>query len=166
MDRSTRTSSKAREKFCCATSGVLLWRNAEITATARASFSECGRGWRLEQRYRACRLLRGTWTDGDVAARDWAANQERTRECGPSNVPRKHHVRSSASFQEECAETECEPEVFYETEESSLVHEEDLDNDDVLALEEYVAATERDMSQANRTWSEARQPLNDTLNAR
>ena len=71
-----------------------------------------------------------------------------------------------AKLSGECAETECEPEVFYETEESSLVHEEDLDNDDVLALEEYVAATERDMSQANRTWSEARQPLNDTLNAR
>ena len=74
-------------------------------------------------------------------------------------------MRSSAAFQE-CAETEYEPKAFFETEESSLALQEDLNSDDVLAMEEYVAATERDMSQANRTWSEARQPLNDILNAR
>ena len=53
-----------------------------------------------------------------------------------------------------------------ETDEGAFGFNEELDNDDILALGEYVAAIEGDMSQDNRTCAEVRQHLDDFQKAR
>ena len=67
--------ARVREILPSQIRGVLLWRSAGITATERASLSAALTGdWTLE---RVCRLLKGTWSDGHLAARDRAAKLER-----------------------------------------------------------------------------------------
>ena len=57
-------------------------------------------------------------------------------------------------------------EAYYEIEDGALRHNEGLNNEDVLPLEEFLAAAEGDMTMADRTWAAARQLLDDIQRAR
>ena len=106
------------------------------------------------------RSVQTTRTNDVTVHRNRARLLPRTVEWVPSHRPER--ARNSAtphakhSGVQECAEMESEPEASHEVEEKCLALEEEFDNDEVLALEGYVAATEGDMSMANWTWAEAR----------
>ena len=114
----------------------------EKSCQARSVGSSCGealdsrppRG-RLRARPCIC-LFKGTWTDRDLAVGDRAAKQERTQERSSQRYRGTPHAKLGESV-----ETEYEQEALNETKESALGIVEELDDDDVLALAEYVAAT-------------------------
>ena len=149
-------STKACEK-CCRARSVACSCGEALDPRPRGRLSAAVAGdW---NRDRVGRLLWGIWTDG-LAARDPAAKQETHTQQRPSQHSSETPHAKFGGVSREFAEMECE------TKEGALVLEEEFDNDDVLALEECVAATEDDMSMANRTWEEARQLLHHIQKAR
>ena len=101
--------------------------------------------------------------NGDLAARDRAAKQERDRRSSPPNNLGQTITREA---QRDSKRPRKLHEAYYETEDAALRHDEGLDNEDVLALEEFLAAAEGDMTMADRTWAAARQLLDDIQRAR
>ena len=89
--------------------------------------------------------------NGDLAARDRAAKQERDRRSSPPNNLGQTITREA---QRDSKRPRKLHEAYYETEDAALRHDEGLDNEDVLALEEFLAAAEGDMTMADRTWGQ------------
>ena len=112
--------------------GELLWQNAGLTATERASLSAAVAGDGVFVLFEGTWGRAATWPPG-TELRSKNAHRERSSQ----RSRRTPHAKLGESV-----ETEYEQEALYETEESALGLDEELDDDDdVLALAEYVAAT-------------------------
>ena len=132
--------------------GVVLLRNAGFTATEWVSLSaDVVRG-----RIRG-RVCRGT----ETWLRDRAAKQIRDRRSSPPNNLGQTITREA---QRDSKRPRKLHEAYCEIEDGALRHDEGLNNE-VLALEEFLAAAEGDMTMADRTWAAARQLLDDIQRA-
>ena len=101
-----------------------------------------------------------TWTtpDRNLTSRDRVARRKRKRRSAPPNISGKRHVRSSARGPG-TAKTDSEHEAYIEAADGALELDDNPDNEDVLALEKYAAATVGNMTVANRTFADTRQLL-------